>query len=219
MLSSYAILLIVHLLLFAYWLGADLGVFYSSFIVVDKDKPIADRKTAAGILVALDRLPRACLILMLPVSVSLASSMGQIAVSSGVLGGLWFLGAIWLVMLWRIETTHDATLTRIDAIIRLLVISGLVGFAIAGIIGQGPVASDWVALKMLLFATAITCGLMIRRVFAPFGPAFGALVTTGSTPEIEQTIDTSLKNARPFVIVIWACLIGAAAVSVIKPTL
>ncbi|MFK8052847.1 MAG: hypothetical protein AB8F65_07710 [Woeseiaceae bacterium] len=218
MITSYSIWLIVHLLLFAYWLGGDLGVFYSSFIVVDEKRPIDDRKTAAGILVALDRIPRACLILMLPVGVSLASSMGQIIIPAGALGALWMLTAVWLVMLWKIEATHNATLTKIDAVIRIVVIASLVGFAIAGLNGSATVLSDWVALKMLLFATAIASGLMIRRVFAPFGPAFGQLVTTGSTPDIERTIDTSLKKARPFVILIWGCLIGAAAVAAIKPS-
>ena len=49
--------------------------------------------------------------------------------------------------------------------------------------------------------------------------AFARLAGEGSTPDIEQAIDTSLRRTRPFVIVIWACLIGAAAVGVIKPAL
>ncbi|MEM7612616.1 MAG: hypothetical protein AAF270_13105 [Pseudomonadota bacterium] len=218
--TAYASLLIAHLLLFAYWLGGDLGVFYSSYTVADPKRSVSERQTAASILIALDRAPRVCLILMLPVGVSLAAVMQQIAIGSGLLAALWIFSLIWLVMLWRIETTHDAKLKVIDGIVRCAVIAAL----LAGALGQlldmgGPVASDWVALKMLIFAVAIGCGLMIRKLFGPFGPAFGALVTSGSTPEIEQTIDESLRRTRPFVILIWISLIAAAAVAAVKPAL
>ncbi|MEL7297950.1 MAG: hypothetical protein AAGJ86_09830 [Pseudomonadota bacterium] len=219
MISAYAFWLIIHLLLFAYWLGGDLGVFYSSFVVADADRSVDDRKTAAGILIGLDRVPRICLILMLPVGVSLAASIGQVVLPAGALLGIWLLAAVWLAMLWHIEKTHHAATTKVDAVVRIIVILALAGFAVAGLSDSGPVKSDWVAIKMLLFATAITCGLMIRKVFAPFGAAFGQLVTQGSSPEVEQTIDGSLKKSRPFVIVIWLCLIAAAAVAAIKPAL
>ena len=217
--SAYAAALLAHLLLFAYWLGGDLGVFYSSFVVADPSRSVAERRTAAGILVWLDRVPRVCLILMLPVSLSLATAIGLAPWPPVVIAALWAFAAIWLVLLWRVEATHAAPLKTIDGIIRLLVIATLAVLGFAALAGHGPITTGWLGIKLLLFALAIACGLAIRRVFAPFGAAFGQLVAIGLTPEIEQTIDASLRRTRPLVIVIWACLIGAAAVGVVKPGL
>ncbi len=217
--SAYTAALVAHLLLFAYWLGGDLGVFYSSYVVGDPAKPVVARQTAAGILVWLDRVPRVCLILMLPVSLSLVTAMGLANWPAIVLATVWAFAAAWLVLLWRVEATHAAALALIDGLIRIVVIATLVVLGVATLMGKGPITGPWLGIKLLLFALAITCGLAIRRVFAPFGAAFGRLAVEGSTPEIEQAIDTSLRRTRPFVIVIWACLIGAAAVGVAKPAL
>jgi hypothetical protein len=156
---------------------------------------------------------------MLPVAVSLAASLGLLAISAAALATLWLFAVLWLGLLWRIEQHQEAGFARLDAVIRLAVIAALVALALLALNGSGPLQTGWLALKALLFALAITCGLVIRRVFAPFGPAFAQLVSTGSTPDIERTIDGCLQRTRPFVIVIWLCLIGAAALGVIKPSL
>ena len=217
--SGYTIALIAHLLLFAYWLGGDLGVFYSSYVVGDPKQPLAARQTAAGILVWLARIPRVCLLLMLPVSLPLVTSLSLAQWPALLVYTVWAFAALWLVLLWRVEATHAAALAAIDALIRILVIATLVVLGISALRETGPITGAWVGIKLLLFALAISCGLMIRKLFAPFGAAFGRLASEGSTPDIEQAIDTSLRRTRPFVIVIWACLIGAAAVGVIKPAL
>lgn len=217
--SAYTLALLAHLLLFAWWLGGDLGVFYSSYIVGDPAKPVVARQAAAGILVWLDRVPRACLILMLPVSVSLVTAMGLANWPAVVIATVWAFAAAWLVLLWRVEVTHAAGLALIDGLIRVGVIATLVVLGVATLRGAGPITGPWLGIKLLLFALAITCGLVIRRVFAPFGAAFARLGAEGSTPEIERAIDTSLRRTRPFVIVIWGCLIGAAAVGVAKPAI
>lgn len=217
--SAYALALLAHLLLFAYWLGGDLGVFYSSYVVGDPNRPVLARQTAAGILVWLDRVPRVCLILMLPVSLSLVTAIGLANWPAIVLATVWAFAAAWLVLLWRVEATHAAALALIDGIIRVIVIATLVVLGVAALRATGPITAPWIGIKLLLFALAIGCGLVIRRIFAPFAAAFARLGSEGSTPEIEQAIHSSLRRTRPFVILIWACLIGAAAVGVAKPAL
>jgi hypothetical protein len=217
--SAYTLALVAHLLLFAYWLGGDLGVFYSSYVVGDPARPIVARQTAAGILVWLDRIPRVCLILMLPVSLSLVTAIGLANWPLAVLATVWGFAAAWLVLLWRVEATHAAALTLIDGLIRLVVIATLAVLGVATLTGAGPITGPWLGIKLLLFAITIASGLVIRRVFAPFGAAFARLASEGSTPEIEQAIDTSLRRTRPFVILIWVCLIAAAVVGVAKPAI
>ena len=62
---AYDLALLVHLVLFAYWLGGDLGVFYTSGYVVDDTLPVKTRQTAARIMLHLDLVPRICMALML----------------------------------------------------------------------------------------------------------------------------------------------------------
>ena len=65
--SFYDLLIIFHLLLFVYWLGGDMGVFYSSGMVIDPKLSNSARVTAAKIMIDLDFVPRICMSLMLTV--------------------------------------------------------------------------------------------------------------------------------------------------------
>jgi hypothetical protein len=68
------------------------------------------------------------------------------------------------------------------------------------------------------YGTAIFCGVMIRRSLRPFGPAWVALVTSGtSTPEIEAGIGGAIERSEKWVYVIWVCVIGAAILGIVKP--
>jgi hypothetical protein len=59
---------------------------------------------------------------------------------------------------------------------------------------------------------------MIRVRGAPLGPALRAVLTSGSTPELEQVIARTFGRTRPFVLAIWAGLVLAAWLAIAKPT-
>ena len=65
--SGQDIAVIVHLLLFAYWLGGDIGVFYSSGFATNQKLSREARQIAGKIMLNLDLIPRLCLSLMLTV--------------------------------------------------------------------------------------------------------------------------------------------------------
>ena len=48
-------------------------------------------------------------------------------------------------------------------------------------------------------------------------PAFGQLVTSGSTPEVEKAILGSIKRCEPWVYAIWTLVLVAAFLGVVKP--
>ena len=60
-------------------------------------------------------------------------------------------------------------------------------------------------------------GVLIRRELRPFGPAFGKLMTTGSTPEVEKAIVGSIRRCEPYVYAIWGLVFLAAVLGVVKP--
>jgi len=69
----YDLLVLAHVILFAYWLGGDLGVFYASRFVSNPDLGREARKTAAAIMLAVDMSPRICMVLILPTGLHLAA--------------------------------------------------------------------------------------------------------------------------------------------------
>ncbi|MEM8982336.1 MAG: hypothetical protein AAGC71_04880 [Pseudomonadota bacterium] len=214
---DYQLLLLAHVLLFVYWLGGDLGVFYSSFVVVNPNNSIEARTTAAKILIALDQVPRMCLVLILPVGISLAARLGLIDGISLVT--VWLVCCAWLAMVIGLHFRHERWLGRLDTILRSAVaIAALIGAWLA-FTGDALTPARWVAVKLAVFGLIVGCGLAIRIAFAPFGPAFATLVRDGSSPDVEAVISGSLARSRPFVVAIWALLIAAAWLGLTKPAL
>jgi hypothetical protein len=217
----HGVLVFAHVLLLVYWLGTDLGVFYSARYVLQPNLPPATRGTIARILLALDLSPRICLVLMLPVGMSLAASMGVSPVTGGWLAAVWIASLVWLtlvVTLYRGEHLPAAAVLRqVDLAVRVLLVATLLGTAIASLAGAGPFATTWLPWKIIAYAIAIACGVAIRVVLRPFGPALAALLSDGSTPEVEAALARSLRGTYPFVLTIWAMLLIAAFLGAVQP--
>ena len=214
-----ALISLMHVLVFVYWLGGDLGAFYTSRMVSDPMRPVAARIAAAQALTALDMAPRTALILALPTGVTLASTTGSVALPVVALAAVWVFALVWLWLAWRIHLKHlppGAAVRRLDLGIRWLVLAGLAAVGGGVVIGAVP-APLFVGLKLLILASAVATGLWVRNLIAPFGPAFAALVSTGPTPEIDQIIIRALARARPAVMLIWALLLTAAFLGFWRP--
>lgn len=210
-----ALLTFVHVVLFAYWLGADLGVFYASFIVTDASASVAARAAAARILFALDQAPRVAMTLTLPTGVHLAWALRLIDLDAWLIAALWLVSLAWLaavVALHRLGgRPFAARLARVDFAFRVVLVAGLSGVAMTALATGRLVALPFVAFKLLAFAAIVACGLMIRVKLAPFGPAWARLVSAGPDPATDATIRNSLRACRPFVVTIWFLLLLSAA--------
>lgn len=224
-LHSFAILL--HILLVTYWLGSDLGVFYSSKFVVDPSITPAARATAMKIMHMVDLAPRVCLILMLPSGVTLmaAGDIGRDIFYGWPLALAWIGSLAWLAIMliafFKSPAKHADLAYRADWVVRIAITVGLLAAAVYALIVESPFGVDtnpkWLAGKIIAYALCIFCGIMIRVSLRPFGPAFGALMTTGSTPEVEAGIGGAMKRAVPWVYSIWVLVLIASFLGVFKP--
>ena len=217
--------LIIHVFLLVYWLGADLGVYYSSKFVVRRDLSNETRAITAKVMEAVDLSPRVCLVLFLPSGISLMSTdphgaswlTWQLATLS------WVLALGWLYMVVTQYRTHgkNPLLSKVDLYIRYGLIVGLIGMALYTLIASEPFGvttnPKWLGGKVLVYAIAIAGGVGIRKSLVPFGPAFGSIMSKGSTPEAEEALALSMKRAIPWVHLIWACVIIAAILGIAKP--
>lgn len=220
---EYSLLLVAHLVLFAYWLGGDVGVFYSSYRVCDPALGKEARLTALRIMMWVDMIPRYCLVTIFPVGLSIAALLGWWTTPPGFVPAVWVFSAAWLWMVWANHHYQGRplaeTLRKVDLVVRIAVIAGLLYVGVSGLAGSGPVNQPWLAAKLVLFAALIFCGLMIRVMIGPFGPVFGRIMQAGSTPELELQLTRTMNRARPFVVAIWIGLVAMAYLGALKPAL
>jgi hypothetical protein len=210
-----ALATLLHILIFVYWLGGDLGVFYSSTILTDTKTSPQGRIAAAKVLAQVDMAPRTAMILTLPTGLTLASLAGYVSLSGVAIAALWLLAFGWLTLAWVIHLKHlppSSFWRKADLGVRAVLIVGLLGIAASGLV---PL---FLSLKLAILATTIVMGLLIRRALAPFGAAFGSMIANGPTAETDAIIAKSLNQSRPAVVCIWVLLLIAALLGIAKPT-
>ena len=88
-------LVYAHLLLFAYWLAPDWGVYVTSAYVARADLPLAERRRFLQAALRIDLVPRSCLILLLPLGLQLASNLQLIALPAGSMALIWAAAGRW----------------------------------------------------------------------------------------------------------------------------
>ena len=208
--DSAHLLTLVHLLLFCYWLGGDVGVFYSSGFVVDQRRSRDERLMAAKIMLTLDLVPRICMSLMLTVG-GVLSELHGIHHPPWQLAALILLGPVWLSMVLLQHFVHGASwlpaLTRCDRALRWLVIVAILASVLHATLTGRLQGASWIAAKLLAFAFLVFCGLMIRRHFGGYGAGYAALLAGEPTPEQNAAMQRSLRRMRPWVLAIWAVLV------------
>lgn len=213
-----ALFALLHILVFVYWLGGDLGAFYTSHFLTRPGVSAHRRMMAATIVGDVDMAPRTMLILTLPTGLALAESKGWLSLGWPIIGAVFLVSLVWLAMAWKLHLAYGqgaAWIKSIDLIIRWVVLLG--ALATAALALAGTIALPvFIALKLILFAGCISLGLLIRVVAKPLGPALMGLSgdTSGAA---EATVAKTLKIARPIVMTLWALLITAAFLGIWKP--
>jgi len=209
--DPYRLLVFLHLLLFVYWLGSDLGVMINSIYAGKGDLTGNARARLREAQTLIDMAPRTCLVLMVPVGLTLASRWG-LAISGDELLGVWAFGFGWLWLVWMVHWRHGAPsgmlLWKIDLGIRVAVTIGFIGMGLSSLIAATPVAPHWLAMKMLLFGTLILLGVIVRFMLL-LSPPRPAVVTGGSEP--------FWTGLRLVVFAIWALVLVMALFGVTKP--
>jgi len=222
MFSFYNLLLFAHVLLFVYWLGSDVGVFYGVRYILRADLSLETRRTVMALVHWIDVFPRICLVMMVPVGTSLAIVTGLIEVPEAqqtpLMLMLWIGGLAWLTIVLKLYTGTNGALAPVDWTVRIVVMAGFAVAGIASLAGAGPVVEgvNWLAIKMILYACAIGCGIALRLLGKPFGAAYGQIMAGNSTPEIEAALSQSMQRSRKVVILLWLLVATTAYLGVTK---
>ncbi|MFN4112497.1 MAG: hypothetical protein ACK4GD_00990 [Sphingomonadaceae bacterium] len=220
--TGYQVLVYVHLLLFVFWLGADVGVFMlgQEFRRRQKyDLPV--RLVQLQMLVNLDMVPRTAWALMVPVSITLGAAGQWWAVPGWLVGLSWVVGAGWLWLVWDAHL-HDQTPRAVrNRRTELWLKIGLTVFYLwlggASLLSGEPIAPVWLALKALMFGLIFAAAIMIDVAFKPVGPLLGALIREGSSDATEIPLRRTMDRTRLWVWAVYLLLFITAFLGSAKP--
>ena len=217
---TLALLTLLHVLVFVYWLGGDLGAFYSSYLLTDEKRATEGRFAAVNILNNCDMAPRTAIILAFPTGLTLVAAKGWLALPEWLLPAVWIVALIWVAIVWYLHLKHGASagLRKLDLVMRWLTVAGLVGAGAAGLAGLYT-APLFISLKLILLGGAFFLGLMVRAVLPPLGPALAQMRAGGPTPETDRTLRVMLnQQSKPMVVGIWIILLACAFLGIATPT-
>jgi hypothetical protein len=218
--NAHDLFVILHLLLFCYWLGGDIGVFYSSGMVADPKLSNSARMTAAKIMIGLDIVPRLCSAVMLTVGGILTEFIG-IEHPTWQMALIILLAPVWVASELILHFKHDAafanTVRTLDLLLKWAVIIGCivsVGLSFA----DGRLAAEpWVGYKILVFAAIVFCSLMINRTIGPYMEGIQQIAAGSITDTQTDAMAVSLKKVKWAVMGIWAGLVIEVFLGVIRP--
>lgn len=219
--TAHALWQYAHLLLFVYWLGADLGVFLLAREVKRADLSFDQRALLLRMAMLIDLTPRVAFVLMFPVGFHLASGLGLVDAGPLAHAVVWAGALAWLALVVAIGRNEGrplgATLTQVHVAVQAVLGVAFVGLGIASWLGHGPFDGRWLAAKVVLFGGIFFCAIGIDREFRPIVPAFQRLATEGSSPAVERAIAGAIDGAIRWVLSLYAALLAIAFLGVAKP--
>jgi hypothetical protein len=221
--DPYLVLVYVHIVLFVYWLGGDLGVFFSAKYVADRKLSMDERFRFLHLLMNCDMGPRTALLLLLPVGLEMARIIGVIEVSPAIGGIVWLVSLIWVAANWwmHFNERHAIVpkLRTIDQNLRYVLIVLIAGSAIYSIAtGNGPVLATWLQVKLLVYAFAICLGLYLRAEIKQWIVGFGMIRQGGDAADKGNTIiEESLVRSQRAAFLLWFAVALAAFLGKVKP--
>lgn len=218
----YQILVFLHLLLFVFWLGADVGVFILGQHFRKRQKwSLPQRLALLQLLVNVDIVPRSAWALMVPLTLTMVDAGGWWELPIWAIGLAWIIGGIWLWLVWDAHI-HDQTErakrdNKIESVLKIGLTIFYLGLGIVSLVNGAPLAPLWLATKALMFGLIFAAAIMIDVAFKPVGPMLGTLISEGSSDATEIPLRRKMDRTRVWVWVVYALLLGTAFFGHIKP--
>ncbi len=181
------VLIWFHVLMFGYWLGSDLGVFFCDDILTREDLSLEERLRVRQIRRKLDMAPRTCIVLIMPIGFTMAVQYGS-PITGGWLWLVWGLSLAWLASIWTVRLTVNLPNGRIIEKYDRYSWYG-VGFVMLALglyaLATGePIAERWLATKIALFGVMTLSACWILWAGDRWAPLF-EMVRAGGEQAVE----------------------------------
>lgn len=212
----------IHVLLVAYWLGGEWGVFNASANVANARLGLEERRRFFATALDIDIAPRTAIVLLLPVGFHMGANLGVSPLTGPWLAVIWALAVAWVALIWltyakRGDRALYARLNRYDDYIRYVLIPVLLGTGAVSLASGQPIATKWFAAKLFIFGILLCIGLLLRWTVAVWAEGFRRLAAEGSNPEVEAIFTDSLARARLYAYCYWALIATMAFIGIAKP--
>lgn len=215
------VLIFVHVLLFGYWLGSDLGVFFCDSQLTRDDLSLDERLRVRGIRQKVDMAPRTCAPLILPIGFMLAVDYGS-QIAGWWLVLIWALSLGWLAMLWAgrfaIGTAREGALNKANQVLFFLVAFAMAALGVYALIAGEPVAERWLAVKMMLYGLMALAANWILNAADRWEPIF-AMVRAGGAQRVEgeKRMKRNRINAGSAAATLWLVVLLIGFLGATKP--
>ena len=225
----------LHIVALIYWLGTDLGVYYSSKFIRDDSLSVDARLCAMRIAWLLDLVPRIAMPLTVFSGFGIAVSMGLLTLplASIILGTLVFV--VWVALVIGVyfgeKKSYHAALKKFDLLLRLGIVATLLAWISYSLYYSSLITSSlslegdqmfiqpsqlsplveplslWLCAKIFIFALAVMAGIGIRVALNNFPLYVQQLVTGSDVKAANSGIHASISKTKIYVHIIWTCLI------------
>ena len=203
----FLFLKLFHILLFVFWLGTDMGTFYSSRFVINPKLSAPQRATALQILLGCDLGPRIAMPLITPTGIHMASMVGLVKISGLGLMALWGFSLLWLALVLTLHFSKNESkkkkLKAIDYWSRIVIVIAMGSFAIYSMMNPTIILAPYLNYKLLVVCALILFGLGIRYHLSKFTPAFINLMQGKDIDNANVIMTKRMSNCMPYVYGIW----------------
>ena len=215
----YSVLVYFHILLFVFWLGADLGVAILGGEFRKRDYSLAERTTILKLLVKTDMGPRTAWALMIGSTVSLLYWGNYLEMGWVWVAAAWAISLVWLWLVWAAyregQTPRAAKLRKVEGILKWFLAGAYLGFGLVTLLG-GDVLPNWLATKAVLFGLIFVAAILIDVRFKPVGPMLMRLINEGSSDATEVPLRAQMDRSRFWVRTTYALLFLTAFIGTTK---
>lgn len=217
--ASYEWLRFTHVLLFAYWLGADLGVFLAGGVMSRPGLAVAERNRIRSLLMDIDLAPRIALLSIIPVGFQMALWWGA-PLPPVVVDVIWVLSLAWVVMALVIHFGHArapiGVLLRVDLVCRVAMLAGFSWLAWWQWQLPESRVPDWLLMKFVVVAAIVVDGMVLRVYSGQWRLAIERFAA-GDQAGGERLLKVRRRKAAITALIMWALVACAAFLGVAKP--
>lgn len=217
--TAHDVFLWIHLILFAYWLGGDVGVYCSSKYVIDPKLQRETRLIAAKIMIGCDFVPKICMTLILTVGGILSEKYTPHPTWQMI--PIILLAPFWLTIVMLQHYKHHASwmpaLIKFDFWFRVFIVVALIA-SVAYSWNTGRLEENpWIGAKILVFAFLVFAGIMIRIGLKDFGTSYVKIIQNAYNDEDNVKMAASLNRVKPWVYSIWVGVALEALIGFTQP--
>lgn len=215
------ILLVAHIAVLGYWLGAEFVINSTyRYVCYKTEVPFPERDRLMGHVMNVDQHVRYGLVLQTTLGTMLAARYGYVPGGNTTAWVAAILGAGWFAFVEVIHhVRHGAMGQRLAAIdrgSRYLLMAIIIGLALSILGGAWPMPT-WLRLKLGFFAGVIASGVGIRLALIGHFKTWAIMRRDGATDESNVIIKRTYVRATSVLMLLWVFISAVVVVSIWKP--